>query len=431
MTLFWTIAAGMMVLALAFVAPPFVRKRARAGVSQDALNLSVIKQQLAELETDLSNGALDEDQYDAARKDLEIELLSDISADNGAHKQPAEKSGRSALAVAGIGIPLLTVALYQAIGNQEIIPLLAHAADQGQSNHATSADPTGGLPPMEELVAKLAERLEQEPDNIQGWIMLGRSYMAMGQVEQALKSYETAYRLAPDDPSLLLNYAEALAKMHGNRLSGRPAEMIEKAVEIEPGNPNGLWMMGLVHDERGAFSKAIESWERLTLLLPADGEDAAAVAAYIEEARSRAGPDTSLPRVAAEAIPSESAGQAKAVSESQGGIKVTVSLDPELQNKVNGEDRVFIFARALQGPPMPLAAVRKQVRDLPISLTLDDSMAMMPQLVLSAFPQVVVGARISKSGNAIPQPGDLQGEVSPIEPGRQAVVEIVINSIRP
>jgi cytochrome c-type biogenesis protein CcmH len=431
MTLFWTIAAGMMVLALAFVVPPFLRKRAQPGISQDALNLSVIKQQLAELETDLSNGALDQDQYEAARKDLEIELLSDISADNGASRKPAEKSGRSALAVAGIGIPLLAIGLYQAIGNQEIIPLLARAADQARSDHATSADPTRGLPPMEELVEKLAERLEQEPDNIEGWIMLGRSHMAMGQVEQALKSYETAYRLAPDDPSLLLNYAEALAKMQDNRLSGRPAEMIEKAVEIEPRNPNGLWMMGLVHYERGTFSKAIQSWQRLTLLLPADGEDAAAVAAYIEEARSRAAPDTSPPRVAAAAVPSASAGQAKAVSESQGGIKVSVSLHPEFQDKVNAEDRVFIFARALQGPPMPLAAVRKQVKDLPVSLTLDDSMAMMPQLVLSAFPQVVVGARISKSGNAIPRTGDLQGEVSPIEPGRQAVVEIVINAIRP
>ena len=425
MILFWSIAAAMIALAMAFVVPPLLRKRAQTGVSQDALNLSVIKQQLAELDADLANGTLDQSQYDAARKDLEIELLSDVSADDGAANSATEKSGRSALAVAGIGIPLLTIALYQTIGNQEIIPLLARGDEHPAS------DPTQGLPPMEDLVAKLAARLEQEPDNVEGWIMLGRSYMAMGQAARALQSYETAYRMAPDNTALLLNYAEALAKMRGNRFAGRPAELIEKAVELEPTNPNGLWMMGLVHYERGAFSKAVESWQRLARMMPADSEDADALAAYIQEARLRGAPETGRARVTAGPAESDDRTPSEPASGSAGTIKVSVSLAPELADRVEAEDRLFIFARAVQGPPMPLAAARRQVKDLPVELTLDDSMAMMPQLVLSSFPQVTVGARISKSGNALPQSGDLQGEVSPVAPGREGVVKILINSVRP
>ncbi len=424
MTLFWSIAVAMIALAMAFVVPPFLRKRAQTGVSQDALNLSVIKQQLAELDADLANGTLDQSQYEAARKDLEIELLSDVSPDEGAANSATEKSGRSALAVAGIGIPLLTLALYQTLGNQEIIPLLA------QGNEHPASDPTQGLPPMEELVAKLAARLQQEPDNLDGWIMLGRSYMAMGQEAQALQSYETAYRMAPENTALLLNYAEALAKMHGNRFAGRAAELIEKAVELEPTNANGLWMMGLVHYERGAFSKAVESWQRLARMMPADSEDAEALAAYIEEAMLRVAAEGAPTRAAADAPAPDASGQSSATAGSRGAIKVSVSLAPELADRAEAEDRVFIFARALQGPPMPLAAARKRVKDLPLDLILDDSMAMMPQLVLSSFPQVLVGARISKSGNALPQAGDLQGEVSPVAPGQEAVVNIVIDSVR-
>ena len=207
--------------------------------------------------------------------------------------------------------------------------------------------------------------------------------------------------------------------------------MIEKVVELEPNDPNGLWMMGLVHYEREAFSQAVASWQRLARMMPADSEDAQALAAYIEEARIRGAAETGRARIAA--VPAASSEQAPSTTAptTGGGIKVSVSLAPELADKVSAEDRVFIFARAVQGPPMPLAAARKQVKDLPVDITLDDSMAMMPQLVLSSFPQVTVGARISKSGNALPQAGDLQGEVSPVAPGHQDAVKIVIDSIRP
>ncbi len=229
----------------------------------------------------------------------------------------------------------------------------------------------------------------------------------------------------------MLGYAEALAKANGG-MEGRPEELITAALELEPSNINGLWMMGLVEFRRGNSARAVDLWRRLEAQMDPDSEDAAAVRGYITEARQQGGLNAGEPAVTESTAPQAAPQQVQAAAASgDKGIRVKVSLSETLKDKLDPNATLFVFARTLQGPPMPLAVQRMQASDLPVELNLDDSMAMMEQMQLSNFAQVLVGARVSKTGNAMPQPGDLQGEVKPVAPGQAEMVSVVIDSIRP
>ncbi len=424
MTTFWILAAGLIGLALLFVLPPVLGKKPpkKAELNENQINLAVFRQQLEELDADLAAGNLDQDQYDASRRDLEKELLLDV--DDGASADTAEKSGRWAAPALSIAVPVLAIGMYLYVGDQSALNPAPETAETAAAGHP------GGekLPPMDELVARLAERMAAEPDNVEGWVMLGRSYLAMGDAQKAANAYLEAKTRAPDEPDILLGYAEALAKVGGS-LQGEPAKWIESALELAPANPNALWMMGLVKYQAKDFANALEHWNKLDAMLPPNGEDAEALHGIMADARANLG--ITEPTVAQVQTPAAATTAPQPAPAGGKSVQVTVSVAEDLQGRFSPDDTVFIFARALSGPPMPLAARRMQARDLPVNLTLDDSMAMMPQMKLSSFAQVLVGARISKSGNAIPQSGDLFGEVSPVTPGQSVAVEVRIDGVRP
>lgn len=423
MTQFWMVAAGLVALAILFFIPTLLRKRPSEDVSSNELNITLIKQQLAELDADLESGELDQEHYEASRRDLEKELLEDISGSDSA-LTGSPKAGRFAIAVLLLAVPAMAIPLYLTIGSPGIIPRLAEAPIQGsEAAQAGHEAPGQSMASMVDLVEKLAQRLEQEPNNPDGWKMLGRSYMALNRFGDALKAYEKAYALNPNDSDLLLAYASTMAQINNNDFTGRPAELIAKALELDPQNPNVLWLMGINHFQSGEYPQAVQYWEQVLAQLEPGSEEAMSVAEYLREARSK------LPAGSQATVTTTE--KTEPVQAAGGKIQVTVSLDPALRDKVQGSDRVFIFARALQGPPMPLAAIRRQVKDLPATLVLDDSMAMMPELVLSNFDQVAVGARISKSGDPKPQSGDLQGEISPVKPGQEGTIQLVVNSVLP
>jgi cytochrome c-type biogenesis protein CcmH len=285
---------------------------------------------------------------------------------------------------------------------------------------------------MEVLVQKLAAKLKEQPENRQGWIMLGRSYMAMGQPEQAIGAYQRALELNGEDASLLLAYAESLAKMNNNDFTGKPASLIEKAHQLEADNPNALWMMGILSYQRANYQQAIDYWKGLADMLGPQSKELAAVDEAINDARNQLGLGPELPSIVSNNTPQPTVSETKAsASETvdHSAIQVRISLAPELRDKTKPSDTVFIYAKASSGPPMPLAAARKQVEDLPLTLTLDDSMAMMPQLKLSAFESVLVGARVSLSGDPSAQAGDLEGEEGPVKPGRAAAVTVTIDRV--
>jgi cytochrome c-type biogenesis protein CcmH len=424
-TAFIILAAGLAGLALLFILPPMLGKRPGAdSVSEDQINLAVFRQQLQELDADLAAGKLDRSQYDSARRDLEKELLHDIDET----RSPAVplKSGRWAAPVLALAVPLMALGMYLKVGNYSAIDRMAvDPATATPEGHG--GDPN--LPSMGVLVERLAERMKAHPDDLKGWMMLGRSCLALGKDKEAVDAFAQGYRLAPKDPDVMIGYAEALARA-AKRLAGRPTELVEAAMQIDPGNPNGLWMMGLVEMQRGAPAKAVELWTKLAGRVSPGSSESKTLRRFIAAARRRAG----MPPQPLMAAATQAEASAAASPPPTGGgksIQVQVSLGAGMQGRFSPDDTLFVYAQALAGPPMPLAVKRLRAKDLPVTLALDDSMAMMPQMRLSNFPQVRVGARISKSGNAMSQSGDLQGEVSPVTPGQPGLVKVVIDNVQP
>jgi len=430
MTKFWIIAAGLIGLALLFVLPPLFFRRGRTeDLDQNALNLAVFQRQLQELEADLVVGELEKQQYKSARRDLERELLSDTGG-TGTDDRRDAGSERWAAALLGVAVPLVAVVLYLWLGNDAIIPRLEAAA----SGQAPAAHPGKGgeMPPLEVMIQRLADKLEQNPENLEGWMMLGRTYFAIGQPERALYAMEQAYGLAPENPDVLVTYAEALASGNDGMLVGRPAELIQTALKIDPKHTKARWLAGIVSFQRAEYSQAAEQWEALVTSFDPQSEDAQELQRSIAEARTRAGvgPEQEMETTgAADATDVEEKTTPPPATKAE--VTVEVSLAESLQSKANASDSLFVYAKAVSGPPMPLAAHRARVADLPLTLTLDDSMAVIPAMKLSGFDEVTVGARISKSGQGTPQSGDLEGEVSPVQPGQAETVKILIGRVRP
>jgi cytochrome c-type biogenesis protein CcmH len=445
MIIFWILCAGLMGLALLFVITPLLSKAEPSpDADQDQLNLEVFRQQLNELDADLSAGNLDRGQYKAARRDLERELLYDVSGVGVSRTAQTDKGGLATTLLLALAIPASAIALYLYTGNSSIIPRL-EAMATGQS--AAGVHPgiaQGSTPSLDVLVQRLAERMEQNPDDLEGWLMLGRSYFAIERPEKALVALEKAYGMAPENPDVVTAYAQAVASNAGGQLAGRPAELIRTALEIDPGHATARWLDGLIAYQAEDFAGAVERWEALLAGLDPQGQEAQELREFIADARERSGdaPETSSPpvpattpeaEVAAAEAPADSGEQTAAPPEAAEGGKVTVqvSLAESLWPEADRNDTLFVYAKAASGPPMPLAVKRLTVADLPVTVTLDDSMAMMPEMRLSNFPQVTVGARISKSSQALPQSGDLVGEIGPVTRGDTDPIAVLIDRVRP
>jgi len=279
------------------------------------------------------------------------------------------------------------------------------------------------------MVDRLAERLKTRPDDAEGWQMLGRSYATLGKHGQAISAYETALRLRPNEPTLLAELAFSAA-ITNRRVGGADsAQLLQRALKLDPRNPKALALAGTLSLERKDYQGAVQHWEQLARNEPADSPLGRQIQASIAQARQLAGSQSALLPVADDALASIAAPPQRAAA--AGTVTGTVTLAPALQGRVAPDDTLFVFARAVNGSRMPLAVLRKQVRDLPLSFTLDDSLAMSPAAKLSSAANVVVGARISKSGKAGAQEGDLQGQLPAVALGtanlKLEISEIVKN----
>jgi cytochrome c-type biogenesis protein CcmH len=423
MTVFWSLAAAMSLLALLFVVTPLFRKQRTAGVDRDALNAEVGRARLAELDLDLKTGRIEQAQYDAARKDLERELLTDLSGGEP-DTRPARSGLWGALLVA-ITVPLGATLLYKSIGSERIIGLLEQYPT-GRPAQQTAGAATG-RPSVEEMVDRLAARLENEPDNLEGWVMLARTYYVLNRYDQAVPAYRNVLRLGGgNNAGLLADFSDSLVATSNGRFTDEAGGLLEKALQLEPDNIKALWLAGHWKATAGDAATAVRYWERAAQQMTPNSEDQQIITGQIEKLRQEAG----LPAGTA-ATPVAQTSDPTPADDGPGALTVTVALDPALRDGASPDDTLFIFARAAKGPRMPLAIVRKQVSDLPVTVTLDDSMSMAPGMVLSGFQEVTVGARISKSGNAMPQSGDLQGERTPVRPAETDRIDILINRIKP
>jgi cytochrome c-type biogenesis protein CcmH len=445
MIIFWILTAGLMGLALLFVALPLLQpEKATEAPEQDELNLTVFKQRLQELDADLAGGFLEQDQYAAARRDLERDLLRDIPGEIAAAGRRDTSGGRWMALVLAVAVPTSAVLIYNEIGHRDIIERIEGIALSGETPQTLIGPDGEELPPLEVLVQRLEERLAEDPNNVDGWLMIGRTYFTMRRPGQALDAVSKAYALAPERPDVMLAYAEAMAASNNNSLEGEPAALIDQVLKADPDNMSARWLAGMLYYQRGQYTAAATAWQRILDEMDPASEDAADMREMITEAQTRAGAPANTAAatqtsVLASAGPAESAASRQtqtgspAAPEPAAGASVTadVSLDQAISAGAAPDDVVFVFARAVAGPPMPLAVQRIQVKDLPTRVTLDDSMAMMPEMSLSAFPQVMIGARVAKSGQATPQPGDLEGEIGPVDSAGNTQVAVTINRIRP
>jgi cytochrome c-type biogenesis protein CcmH len=419
MMLFWMITAAMILVALVMLAPALLRKRAESALDRDRQNLVIARERLNELKAERESGGLDPAQYEQARLELEQVLLDDIDEKREAPElRTSSRAGWTGMLSLLVLVPLLTIGLYYQLGH----PDMASSVDPRVAAHAGGTGSGQGMPSVEEMLGSLVERLKENPQDAEGWFLLGRSLMVVKEYPKASTAFENLHGLVGDQPTVLLAWADAAAMAQGGSMSGKPAELVRQAVGLAPDDTTALWLAGMVEAQDGNYSKALVYWERLQPLLQDDPQSSQRIAAMMATAREKGGMS------AASAAP-VSAGAAKAVSPAS--VEVRVTMAPELQGKVGPEQRLFIFATALQGPKMPLAAARLQAKDLPVELTLDDSSAMTPAMKLSNFEQVKVGARISRSGNPIAGSGDLTGEVAPVKVTGAGVVEIVIDKVVP
>ena len=406
--LFLLIVSTLILLAFLFILPPLWRKQKVKIVDLDQRNVEIAQHRLAELKENRLTGGLSQAQYDEQFSDLEQALSDDL--DIVGREIHVTTQSKWIIYIVALGIPLLAGSLYFMLGNYQAV---SHTAEMSVDPEATK------LLEINKMVLRLAEKMKAKPNDAQGWLILGRSYKALEQYPQAADAFANAYRLLGNQAEVMLLYADALAYVNNRNLAGKPSELVYKALALEPDNLNALWLGGMAKAQEGDAPAATKLWIKLEATLP-PGSDSQQ---EIKNLLSSLANDTSQGQVQKEPEATEQ------VKVSNFTLSVQVSLSPKLQKATAVEDTVFIYAQALSGPKMPLAIVRKHVSDLPLTVSLNDSMAMMPNMKLSNFASVKLMARISKSGNAMTQPNDLIGIIEQVDLTDKSIHKIIINTL--
>lgn len=405
-------------------------------------DIPTLRRQLAQLKELHDAGVLPAAQYETSKAGLErqvLDLVMSGAADSGpASVAPAAapvapaalapatppKSKRLLVALAA-AVLVVAAAGYWMVGSPD--QLVAGPAGSGAGAPAgmQGGGGDGKAPPhatsqeqIADMADKLAERMKGTPEDAEGWAMLGRSYSVLGRHPEALVAYEKAVKLRKDDPNLLADYADSLAVKNGRKLAGEPMKWVEAALKIDPKTPKALALAGTHAFDLKDYASAVRYWDLLVTVAPADSNFVQQVQSGLAEARQLGG----MPAQATQA-----AAAPAAMTLPGSAVSGSVSLSPALAKLAGPDDTVFIYARAADGGMrMPLAIQRRQVKDLPITFTLDDSSAMSPAARISGFKQVIVSARVSKSGQAMPTPGDLTGQSAPVDVGATGLkIEIV------
>jgi len=351
------------------------------------------------------------------------------------------RPSRNLLAALVVFVMVFGVAGYLWRGNLDAM----HVAP-GESGEAVAAakggagggDHTTNQAQFEAMVQKLADRLKSEPDNAEGFAMLGRSYTALGKLQEALAAYQQVVKLKPNDAQALADLADGLATANGRNLQGEPAKLIAQALKIDPKNVKALSLAGTIAFNQADYKQAVAVWERAAQVIDPASEFAQQLQGGIAEARQRAGmpsaPAAAAPSLAqlsgASSAPAADSKETAPATAPGASVSGQVKLGAALKGKVSPDDTLFIFARPATGSKMPLAILRKRVADLPVTFVLDDSLAMSPAARISGVPKVVVGARISKSGQAVPQAGDYQVFSAEVPVGAKDLVLEIAEAVK-
>ncbi|MGH8585471.1 MAG: c-type cytochrome biogenesis protein CcmI [Gammaproteobacteria bacterium] len=437
MTAFWLGAGAMVGAALLIVLRPLLFPRDPKDPGAEESEIAVYRERLRELRQDVARGALTEADSEKAERELQAAFARDAAAAMPATGPRRRERHWITAAVIGLGLPLVSLLLYERIGAREEVGLIQNQAREAEA--------------QSEHLRAIAQRYEAEvtaaPGDAEAWMALGRAYLALGEAGKAMEALSRAQVLLGDEPDLLADYAKAMAQAQGGRFDGGPWRLLERALAKDPDHPMTLWLAAAASLEREDRPQARAYLERLRAQLAPGSEGEKMVQAHLAmlgEAHA-AGPvmggeaaaegQPASPSISGQSPPAQSQpSQSPAAPEtgSDARVEVRVELDGTLSERVSPSDTVFVFARAPKGPRMPLAVARRPAKDLPVTIVLDDSQAMAPEMRMSRFSEVLVGARVSRSGNPMPQTGDLEGLAAGIVAlGKQPSVLVTIDRVVP
>jgi cytochrome c-type biogenesis protein CcmH len=397
---FWLLSALLLLSAL-FVITFTLLKSYDEADENNVEAAELYNQQLNEIELDIENGLLSGNEAKKLKNELQLSLLNQNENGQNSNTKKDSNSSTTTAIILLLLIPLFAISMYQYLGQPGLIE---QAALLSEFHNADTQEKK--LESVEKMLTQLEQRMINQPDNVDGWLMLTNSYTALERYPEALRAVDNLYRLRGDDPTVMLRYADILAMNNGGVYSGRPTDLINEAMKIDPENPNGLWFAGLAANERGDIVEAVNYWQRLIPKLEEGSEQQQHIKKFIEMISQHVNEHSSMDDYK---------------------ININVRLSDNLINEVNPDDSVFIYAQAINGPPMPIAVVRKRVSDLPLTTELNDSMAMLPNNKISDHEEVKVTARISKSGKAVAESGDLIGTVNSIKTHLSETINIDIS----
>lgn len=419
-TLFWAAAAAAVALALAFVLPFLLRNSniEQSKAARREINLAVYRDQMKDLNAELSNTQLSQDQFLASKLELETRAAEDALAHEERAATPVA-SRRLGFTLAAV-LPAAAIGLYVWLGNPGALTVMAG----GPNDPAIRAEPTEA--DILQIIQQIEARAQANPTDSQAWEALATANAMMARWPEALQAYQKAYELSPTKPSVLSGYAEALAMTSNLVLAGRPIELVNMALQTDPNDRKGLELAGIHAYQNEDFAQAVEFLDRLLRLMAPDTPYAQEIAKMRGEAQRLA--QLSGGDQAAGARPPSTPdvqGTATQLASVTGSVDVASGLKPQ----VGDQSTIYLIARAGESGP-PLAAARVAMGSFPLQFSLDDSMAMNPANKLSDHKEVVLVARISASGNPIAQPGDLEGRVMGVAVGAKDV-KLVIDRVLP
>lgn len=407
---FWIIVAGLLALALLLLILPILRQpRDAETTDRQQQNIAIAREKKELLNQQHELGELTQAEYDSSLQDLETSLALDIE-----HSEQTTQShpGKWAVWALVVAVPVMSVSLYLKLGEYRVIenPKLVEARQRTTAANVENMS-------MDAMIGRVKQRLRDNPEDAEGWFILGRTLLAMQKIDEAVTAFQRTYDLVDNESGVMFTLADALAVQNGGSMAGEPEMLVAKGLGISPMDPTGLWLAGLAAEQKKDYKRAYASWAKMLPLIVEDIESTKEVnrlLGILEERDPTIEPITST-----------------VVAMAPASISLSVDLDASLLEKTAPEDIVFVYAKAMQGPPMPLAVKRLRVSDLPARVSLSDSDAMIASMKLSSFDQVIIGARVSKSGNPVGQPGDLFVEVESVSSKNPpAGLALTINQIK-
>ena len=417
MELFWLIVVLLILIGLVFVLMPLLVPTANKEMStREDINKAIYLGKVEDLQADLDKSLLDQEEYEHALVDLQQTLLQDAGQQNNQEEVKQASSGGNIAIILSVALilPVSAVLIYQQISTGGYTNEIVQHQAQATSSQVQS---------MENAIATLEAKLKDKPDNVEGWKMLGQSYFVIQRYDDAKQSYIKALDLVNQaDPELLVLTAEASAFSNNELFSAYEKSLLEKALTINPKHQRGLWYSGYAAYTTSKFTDAVDYWETLLTLVPKERPEVKeSLLKFLNDAREKSG----MPTVD-EAMASMSQEES-----TQRTIKVSVQLNEKVNQQAQSGDTLFIYARAVDGPKMPLSLERLTVAKLPVTVILSKEKAMLPNMDIDTFDKVEVLARISKSGQAITQKGDLisNGVVVDFSQSSSAAVSLDINSV--